>query len=272
MSTLGIVGYGTIAGLALEAVADNLSRPLDRLVISARPDGRARAEALADQVGARLAQERLVVTDTEALLAARPDFIVEAAGHGAVAEIGPAALSAGVDLMISSVGALVDGDLHAHMTEAARSGGSRLTLLPGAIGGLDILAAARLSGLVSVTYVSRKPPAAWAGTPAESLIDLPSVTRPTVFFEGSAREAARDFPKNANVAATVALAGLGLERTRVRLVADPETAGCNVHEIAFQSAATDVTLRIEGRPAASNPKTSATTGFSLAAAILSRFA
>ena len=272
MSTLGVVGYGTIAALALEAVADNLPRPLHRLVISARPDGRARAEALADRLGPRLARERLVVTDTDALLAARPDFLVEAAGHGAVAEIGPAALAAGIDLMISSVGALVDGDLHTRMKEAALSAGSRLSLLPGAIGGLDILAAARLSGLVSVTYVSRKPPAAWAGTPAETLVDLSAITTPTVFFEGSAREAARDFPKNANVAATVALTGLGLDRTRVRLVADPQTAGCNVHEIAFQSAATDVTLRIEGRPAASNPKTSATTGFSLAAAILSRFA
>lgn len=272
MSTLGVVGYGTIAALALEAVAENLPRPLDRLVIAARPEGRARAEALAAQAGDRLARERLVVTDTGALLAARPDFVVEAAGHGAVAEAGPAVLAAGIDLLISSVGALVDDGLHARLTEAAATGGSRLSLLPGAIGGLDILAAARLSGIVSLTYVSRKPPSAWAGTPAESLIDLATVTEPTVFFEGSALEAARDFPKNANVAATVALAGPGLARTRVRLVADPDTAGCNVHEITFQSAATDVTIRIEGRPAASNPKTSATTGFSLAAAILSRFA
>ncbi|MDK9698263.1 MAG: aspartate dehydrogenase [Siculibacillus sp.] len=270
MSTLGLVGYGTVAGLALEAVAGRLERPLDRLVCCARAAGADRARGLVERHGVRLAREWVVVTTTEDLIAARPDVVVEAAGHEAIALTGEAVLAAGIELVVSSVGALADDVLRHRLETAARSGGGRLTLLPGAIGGLDILAAAKLSGLTEVTYVSRKPPAAWVGTPAEARVALASVAAPTPFYEGSARQAARDFPKNANVAATVALAGLGFEATRVRLVADPTVSG-NVHEIAFRSAAADVTIRIEGRPSPDNPKTSATTGWSLARAILDRF-
>ncbi len=271
MTTLAVVGYGTIAGLALEAVAARLDRPLDRVICCARRDGGDRAQALLDRLGDRLARDRRVVTTTEDLVAARPDLVVEAAGHAAVELVGEAVLAAGIDLLISSVGALADDDLRTRLDAAARRGGGRLDHLPGAVGGLDILAAARLCGLTEVTYVSRKPPGAWTGTPAATLIDLAAITTPTPFYEGSAAEAARRFPKNANVAATVALAGLGFEATRVRLVADPTVAG-NVHEIAFRAACADVTIRIEGRPSPDNPKTSATTGWSLAQAILHRFA
>lgn len=271
MRTLGLVGYGTVAGLALEAVAARLDRPLDLMVVCARAAGEERARALVARHGARLARECLVVTTTEALVAAAPEVVIEAAGHEAVAATGEAVLASGAEFVVSSVGALCDDDLHARLRAAAARGGGRLTLLPGAIGGLDILAAAKLSGLGEVSYVSRKPPAAWVGTPAETCVDLTAIGEPTVFYEGSAREAARDFPKNANVAATVALAGLGFEATRVRLVADPTVSG-NVHEIVFRSACADVSLRIEGRPSPDNPKTSATTGWSLARAILDRFA
>lgn len=271
MRTLGLVGYGTVASLALEAVAARLDRPLDRLVCCARAAGEERARALVERFRDRLARQCLVVTTTEDLIAARPDVVVEAAGHEAIALVGEAVLAAGIELVVSSVGALADDALRRRLDAAVARGGGRLTLLPGAIGGLDILAAAKLSGLTEVTYVSRKPPAAWAGTPADGRIDLAAIVAPTAFYEGSAGEAARDFPKNANVAATVALAGLGFAATRVRLVADPTVAG-NVHEIAFRSACADVTMRIEGRPSPDNPKTSATTGWSLARAILDRFA
>jgi aspartate dehydrogenase len=269
--TLGLVGYGTVAGLALEAVAARLERPLDRLVCCARAAGADRARALVERHGARLAHECLVVTTTEDLIAARPEVVVEAAGHEAIVLTGEAVLAAGIELVVSSVGALADDDLRTRLEAAARRGGGRLTLLPGAIGGLDILAAAKLSGLTEVTYVSRKPPLAWVGTPAETRVDLAAITEPHGFYEGSARDAARDFPKNANVAATVALAGLGFEATRVRLVADPAVSA-NVHEIVFRSACADVAIRIEGRPSPDNPKTSATTGWSLARSILDRFA
>ena len=85
-------------------------------------------------------------------------------------------------------------------------------------------------------------------------------------FEGSAREAALLFPQNANVAATIALRGLGLDDTRTRLVADPAITR-NIHEISIRSACVDVDMRIVGVPSPDNPKTSLTTGFALASKI-----
>jgi aspartate dehydrogenase len=92
---------------------------------------------------------------------------------------------------------------------------------------------------------------------------------PTTFFEGTAREAARDYPQNANVAATVALAGRGMDATRVRLVADPGIA-YNLHEVSVRSSAAEFTIRLEGRPSPDNPKTSLTAGYSIAREVLNR--
>ena len=141
-------------------------------------------------------------------------------------------------------------------------------LLPaGAIAGLDGLGALRLGGLQSVRYTSTKPPNAWRGTPAEQTHDLSAFTEPTTIFAGSAAEAARLYPKNANLAATVALAGLGLEQTEVTLVADP---GCSSNTGRIDASGMYGTLSVECRnqPAPGNPKTSANTGLSMAHELL----
>jgi aspartate dehydrogenase len=134
-------------------------------------------------------------------------------------------------------------------------------------GGLDALGAARLSGLESVVYTGSKPPRAWKGTKAESLLALDTIDAPAAFYEGTAREAAQLYPQNANVAAAVALAGAGFEATRVRLVADPGLT-LNVHEIAVRATCANFTIRLEGRPSPANPKTSLTAGYSLARSVL----
>src|SRR5207248_8983203 len=121
--------------------------------------------------------------------------------------------------------------------------------------------------LKSVRYRSRKPPAAWRGSPAEEAVDLGSLTARTVLYRGSAGEAALRYPQNANVAAALALAGLGFEATEVELVADPDAPG-NVHEIDAEGAAGRFAIQLQGKPARSNPKTSALTAMSVARALL----
>ena len=265
---LGIIGYGTIASLALETVARELKSPLDSIICCARPEGVERAQAMLDKLGPSIAHERIVTSDIAALIAAEPGMTIEAAGHPAVRSTIVEVLEAGLDYCVTSVGALSDDALAAKVAEAQARGG-RLHYLPGAVGGLDILAAAKLSGLDDVLYISRKPPGAWKGTPAESRIDLSNICEATIFYDGPASGAARDFPQNANVAATIALAGAGMAKTRVQLVADPGVTR-NVHEVSVRSACADFTLRIEGRPSPDNPKTSLTTAYSLAAFILAQ--
>jgi aspartate dehydrogenase len=246
-----------------------MSGPVEALICLARPQSAAKAYDWAMGHKGLVAREIRVETSAEAFLVARPNVVVEAAGHKALAEVGATVLNAGVDLVVSAVGALSDDAFRLELEGAARGSGAALIVSPGAIGGLDILAAAKLSGLSAVRYTSRKPPLAWSGTKAEELLDLAGLRTQATFFEGSARDAARLFPQNANVAATIALAGAGMDETHVRLIADPAVAR-NQHEIEIRSACADVTLCIEGRPAPTNPKTSATTGYALAHILLER--
>ncbi|TPG59686.1 aspartate dehydrogenase [Roseomonas nepalensis] len=270
MLRLGIIGAGGIASTVLSALSAELPAPLRSLDLLVRPGREVEGEALLAGAGG-LAAERRVHAALEPFLAQAPDLVLECAGHGAVRAYAEAVLRAGRDLVVVSVGALADPALHDRLRAAAREGGARLVLPAGAIGGIDVLAAARASGLEEVSYIGRKPPRAWAGTRAEGLLDLGGLTEPATFFEGSARDAARDYPQNANVAATVALAGAGFDATRVRLVADPGIAR-NQHELVVRSAAVNFTIRLEGRPSAANPKTSLGAGYSVAREVLNRVA
>ena len=262
-----MIGYGTIASLALDCLAREPGAQLDTVICLTRKNGEARARAMLETAGDRLAQHRIVTSSLPDFLEAQPDLVIEAAGHEALRDCGARVLAAGADLLVTSVGALAHVDLHASLLAASSTKGGALILSSGAIGGLDILAAAKLAGIEDVTYTSRKPPHAWRGTKAESLLDLDGLSSEACFYEGDARGAAIDYPQNANVAATLALHGVGFAATRVRLVADPAATG-NVHEILIRSACADISLKIEGRPSPENPKTSLTTGYSVAAQVL----
>jgi aspartate dehydrogenase len=209
-------------------------------------------------------------TRIDDLIAARPDLVVECATHEAVRHTVPLVLEAGIDVIIVSIGALVDTETVARLEAAARKGGAKAMVASGAVGGLDVLRAARLAGLHSVTYKGRKPPAAWKGTPAESLLDLDQLDEAVTFYAGSATAAARDYPKNTNVTAAVALAGIGFERTEVRLIADPLVTS-NVHEVEATGAFGTFHIVLHNQPLPENPKTSWLAALSVEQAVLRHF-
>lgn len=254
---LALIGYGNIAQALTQLMAEPAAPRPERLTVVARV-GRASVARMA--LGEDLPFE--VVESVDTLLDDRPDLAIECAGHSAVADSVPPLLRAGVDCVVVSVGALADPGLEAELQDAARAGGARMILPAGAIGGVDVLSALALGEGVSVTYRGIKPPAAWAGSPAEEHVDLNGISNAEVIFRGSAREAARSFPKNANVAATLALAGGGFEETEVTLVADPEAPG-NVHAFEVRAPSARVEMRIENLPSVGNAKTSVSTIYSV---------
>lgn len=121
--------------------------------------------------------------------------MLDCAGHAGLREHGPGILTAGIDLYSVSAGALADAELYDTLSDAARRGRTALRIVSGAIGGLDILGAASRGGLSSVVYRGRKAPESWRGTPAEDTIDLDAQSEARVHFRGTAREAARLYPR-----------------------------------------------------------------------------
>ena len=245
---IALVGFGAIGRSVLTRAAALPGVAITHVVVRGERLEETRA-ALAQLASPAQAVDR--VPDDATL-------VLECAGHAALeAHIIPA-LARGVECAVLSIGALSEAGLPERLEAAARAGNARLNLLAGAIGGIDAVAAAKLGGLDSVVYTGRKPPAGWRGSPAEQVADLGALASATVIFEGSAREAAHLYPKNANVAATLALAGLGLDATRVRLVADPAVTE-NIHEVEATGAFGRMKLEMRGRPLADNPRTSALT-------------
>lgn len=259
LTSVALIGAGGIAQDVVAAIREQGSGTNVRIVGALVRPGRASA-----------AQAQLpgidIVESLDALLARKPTLIAEVAGQSAVADYGEAVLRQGIDFLIISVGALADAALLARLKAAAETSGSRILLPAGAIGGIDAVAAMRVAGLTAVKYRSRKPPAAWRGSPAEQIADLGRLTQRTVLYRGHAGEAALRFPQNANVAAALALAGLGFDATEVELVADPDAPG-NVHEIEVEGAAGSFAIQLQGKPSRSNPKTSALAAMSVARAL-----
>lgn len=239
MKKIMLIGYGAMA----QAVIERLPPQVAIGWIVAREPHHAAIQA---QFGEAV---KALSSPLECLDA--PDLVLECASQQAVAQYGEAVLARGWHLAVISTGALADSALEQRLQNA----GGQLTLLSGAVAGIDGLAAAKEGGLEHVTYQSRKSPASWRGSYAEQLIDLNTVSEAQVFFEGSAREAARLFPANANVAATVALGGVGMDETRVQLMVDPATQR-NTHTIHVKGLFGEFHLELSGLPLASNPKTS----------------
>jgi aspartate dehydrogenase len=259
---IALIGCGAIGTAALELLREDTGLTVAAIVVPQEAIAQAQATAAKLAAGAR------VVTSVppEGI-----DLVVEAAGHAAIEAHVLPALQRGTPCVVASVGALSTPGFAEKLEAAAAAGRTQVQLIAGAIGAIDALAAARVGGLDVVRYTGRKPPQAWKGTPAEQGRDLAALATETVIFEGSAREAAQLYPKNANVAATVSLAGLGLDRTQVRLIADPAVCD-NVHTVEAEGAFGRFELTMRNKPLAANPKTSALTVYSAVRALRNRVA
>ena len=254
-----LIGHGAIAQEVLKRLDPEEPARVTAVLVRDRRLAEARG-ALPDAIE--------VVTALDDLRT-RPGLAAECAGHAGVSEHGADILRRGIDLIVISIGALADRALHERLSAAATEGGAKLLLPAGAVAGADALAAARVGGLSEVVYVSRKPPRAWKGTPAEDIVDLDRLAEETVLYDGSADEAARLYPQNANVAATIALAGAGFDGTKVRLVADP-AAGGNIHRVHAEGAFGAFDIEVRGKTLPDNPKTSSLAAYSVVAAIRRR--
>lgn len=256
---VALIGWGAIG------------RSLARLLAEGGSGARIIAVAVRDPARPRpdLPPGAALMAGPEALAGLPASLVIEAAGRAAVAPWGRAALAAGMDFAVSSTSAFADADLLAELTGLARAQGCQLVIPPGALGGIDALAAAARMGLEVVEHRIIKPPRAWAGTEAEILCDLHELTAPTDFFAGPADEAAARFPQNANVALITALAGLGVARSRVVLVADPG-ADTNRHEVTASGSFGRMRVVLANAPLPDNPRTSAMTALSLARLVENR--
>lgn len=243
---LGLIGDGAIAAYVRRKVAER-GQSIEAIVV--RPE--------------RVTENPALYVGTVEALPDDLDMVIDCAGHGALAHHGPSVLLRGMDMITVSLGALANETVYTALEAAARAGHAKLHLASGAIGALDCLQAGRIGRLDHVTYIGRKPPQGWRGSAAEQQFDLEKLTSGAqTHFEGTARDAALTYPKNANVAAAVALAGLGFDDTRVRLIADADITA-NIHEVRAKGAFGSFTFQISGESLPDNPRSSALAAMSV---------
>ncbi len=243
--TLAIAGLGAI-GLRVTMAVGRGEVPGIRLTAVSAND---RARAAARLAG--LASPPAVVPLAE--LAGLADIIVECAPAAVFAEVAGAAIEQGRVFMPLSAAALLN---HMDLAERAKTTGARIIVPTGALIGLDTVRAMAEGEITRVVLETRKPPAGLLGAPhlVENNIDISNLTEPFRVFHGSAREAARGFPANVNVAAALALAGIGPDRTEVTVWADPGV-GRNIQTVTITSDAGDATMTMRNIPSRENPRT-----------------
>lgn len=244
---VGLVGAGFI-GTTLAKVMEKMKEIEVIYIIDNSP---AQAREMADSI-----KKVKAVKNLEELIP-KLDLVIEAASQDAVKKYALKVLKAGKDIMVLSVGAFGSEQFWKRVQNAAKKHGGRIYIPSGAVCGIDGIKAASIAQIRCVNIESVKPPKSFEGAPfiSKKKIDLTKINKPTVIFEGSARDAVRCFPKNINIAACVSLAGLGFDKTRVKLVADPN-ATRNEHNIHIKGRFGEFNCKIENMPSMTNPKTS----------------
>lgn len=239
---IGIVGLGVIGRAVARALAEGLRG-------CAFAGATSRDTARAETFLASLPGSPPYLDLGE--LIERSDLVMEAASQSALDTVGPRVLDASRDLLVLSVGGLLD---HPEWPARAAARGCRIHAPSAAIAGLDGLKGAAVGDhLDSVVMETRKPPRGLAGAPGVAGWDLDAIREATVVFEGTAREACRAFPANVNVVAAVSLAGLGPDATRIRIYADPGVSR-NRHTVTAEGRFGLLRIEIENMPS-ENPRT-----------------
>lgn len=245
---LALIGYGAVAKDVLKALTPLLTQHGVEVLILKR-------SALSEAEERDLPSFAKVVKLPEELWGFKADLIIEAAGQESVAQYVPACLSSGADVLITSIGALVDSNLYSELLKIATQFNTRILLPAGAVAGLDYLESIKNAEDLQVTYESRKPVSAWLPELEALGLNPADIKEPFTLFEGSAEEAAQRYPQNLNVAATLALAGVGMKNTRVVVVVDPALHE-NQHHVLVNSQYGEMRLQLSNTPSPDNPKTS----------------
>lgn len=255
---VAVGGFGAI-GTAIVRALDAGIPGLELRAVSARDRMKAQ-----DRLAGLRAKPRLVGLSQ---LAALADVVVECAPASVYDQVAAPAIDAGRVLLTMSSGALLSRE---DLIERSKTTGARIIVPSGGILGLDALRAAVEGNVHSVTLITRKPPRGLAGAPyvVERKIPVLELTSPELIFRGNAREAALAFPANANVAATLSLAGIGPARTRVEIWAVPGLEE-NLQELHVRSDSADFDISLSSRPLAENPRTGSLTPKSAIAALRS---
>jgi aspartate dehydrogenase len=258
---VAIIGGGTIARLFLEHIRRGDLGDTEVVAIVGRSDA-SRGKPLAQEFGVPY------VTSFGDLVDQRPEVVVEAASHEAVRQYGERLLARGIAVVVLSGGALCDDALRGALESAARGSGALFYVPSGGIGGLDALKAACIAGVEDVTITVSKPSKAWKNIAyvEQQGIDLDALEAPLTIYEGPARGGVPLFPANVNIAAVLSMAGIGFDRTKLKVVADPELRH-NTHFIEIRGRTGNITIKLENVPAPDNPKTAWLACYSALAAL-----
>lgn len=246
MLKIGIIGCGTIGSKLTRTIVEDFSET--SCLIGINDIDKNKSEILANSINPSppiLSQEELINS---------ADLIIESASKEVCAKIARIVISKSKDIMVMSAGGLIDS---LDLFEEAKIKSCHIYVPSGAICGLDGVKSAFIGGIKSVVLTTRKPPLSLNDAPyiAKNKIDLFGIKGEKIIFEGSAREAIEGFPQNINVSVILSLAGIGVDKTRVRIITSPDYK-LNIHEIEVDGEFGKLATRTENIPSPDNPKTS----------------
>ncbi len=248
---VGLIGCGAL-GRAIAKLVD-AGRAGDTKILAVFDRNREKAYKLAEE----LSEKPKVVESVDDLLKMpEVDVVVEAASQEAVKQYARKVVDSGKNLVVLSVGALLDAELLKQLVELAKKRGKKVLIPSGAVAGVDGISSASIGEVKEILLVTHKSPKS-LGEEAEE------VEEPKVLFEGDALEAVKRFPRGLNVAATISLAGIGAEKTRVRVVLDPSVER-TVHEIFVKGEFGELYIKASNVPTPENPRSSYLAALSVA--------